>query len=31
MSISKPQLHWLLSGFSLENSKAHRPLNGLAV
>ncbi|AXY02711.1 hypothetical protein D1115_17000 [Vibrio alfacsensis] len=29
--ISKPQLHWLLSGLSLENSKAHRPLNGLEV
>ena len=29
--ISKPQLHWLLSGLSLENSKAHRPLHGLEV
>lgn len=31
IGISKPQLHWLLSGLSLENSKAHRPFNGLAV
>lgn len=31
ISISKPQLHWLLSGLALENTRAHQPLNGLEV
>ncbi|EKF9136353.1 IS66 family insertion sequence element accessory protein TnpB [Vibrio cholerae] len=31
ITISKPQLHWLLSGPSLENSNAYCPLNGLEV
>ncbi|MCH1923440.1 IS66 family insertion sequence element accessory protein TnpB [Shewanella sp. C32] len=29
--ISKPQLHWFLTGLPLENSKARQPLNGLEV
>jgi len=29
--ISKQQLHWLLSGLSLEHPRAHQPLNGLEV
>jgi len=29
--ISKQQLQWLLSGLTLDNPKAHRPIFGLEV
>jgi len=29
--ISKPQLHWLLSGLTVDNHRAHQPLSGLEI
>lgn len=31
IAITKSQLHWLLSGLSIEHKQAHQPLRGLKV